>query len=805
MKKVLFALFSITIFLSTLFLFNLKLGVLPPAGKFLSPYSGFWQNNMQAERIPDYIEVTSLNDTIKVFFDKNGAGVPHIFTKNDYSLYFAQGYITARDRLWQMEFQSIVASGRLSEFVGKDMIELDKFMRKIDLPASAERATEEMMKNKELADILIAYSEGVNAYIDQLTNKTLPVEYKILDYEPEHWKPVKTALLLKLMALDLTGYNKEMQTTIAHNNLPEKIFRFLYPSQKYYTEPIVKSDRKIKLDTVTNSVNYKYTSSGYNSTDNYIGSNNWAVAPKKTKSGNAILCNDPHLGLQLPSLWYELQLNSPGVNVYGASLPGAPGIIIGFNEKISWGVTNAGSDVMDWFEIEFTDSTRTKYNYNGMELPVKRKVEVYKVRGSDDVVDTILYTHHGPVSYLPGENPYKASYPVGCALRWTAHDPSLEALTFIKLNRAKNYNDFVVALNEYDCPGQNFIYADVEGNIAYRHQGKFPKRKFEQGRFINNGADSTSEWRTYIPFNDLPSQFNPARGFVSSANQAAINKESYPYYLGDTHAGFERGKRINDILRANNHIDKEFMTKMQLDNYNLYSEKLLPIVLGSLSVNNLNKNELVVHKILSEWKYNYDANEKAPHIFELLLDNIEKVLLADDITIDSTLQLFSASRDVTLKILEENNAYYIDNINTNTVEDIHTIVDTAFKQTVNELLAEHENIDSLPTWGAFRGTDIKHVAKIPGFNIGNLVTGGNYTCINATNKHFGPSWRMIVEMGNPVTAYTVYPGGQSGNPGSEHYSDKIENWRTGKYYKVDFLYSEPDATTINNYNRMLLK
>ncbi|GJQ63324.1 MAG: beta-lactam antibiotic acylase [Melioribacteraceae bacterium] len=780
------------IILSTILFYsgNNKIGIIPPLGKFLNPYSGFWQNDNDFD-IPA-LPAQHLNSKVEVFFDDRM--VPHIFAENDHDLYFTQGFVTAYHRLWQMEFQTLAASGRLSEFLGPALLEYDKFNRKIGIPDAAEKTANVMMQHPEYSKILSAFTEGVNSYISSLSHTDLPFEYKLLDYEPELWKPLKTALLSKMMAWDLTGRNNEKFRTIASNVLSEENLNYMYPIVSPFIEPIIPDQEidkiKFRNEDIPQIPLTKINS--YPDESYYPGSNNWAVSGTKTKSGKPILCNDPHLGLSLPSVWYEIQLHTPEQNVYGVTLPGSPGVIIGFNENISWGVTNAGSDVFDWYLMKFTDSAKTNYEFNGSKLPVKYKKEIYKVKGRTDVVDSVLYTHLGPVPYLDSESPFYESFPQNCAMRWLAHDPSAEGLTFIKLNKAKNYDDFISALDFYTVPAQNFIFADKDGDIAIRHNGKFPIREHAQGRFISDGRNDKSTWEKFIPMNELPSMKNPERGFVSSANQDPVG-DSYPYYLGDGYATYERGKRINDLLRENDSIDIKYMKTMQGDSYNIFAERFLKLFFSHVTLDDTENNK-AVYDTLKNWQYTNASKLAAPIIFEYLLQSTSEEIWNDNITIDS-LNLAMPVRDVTLLTLEENNQSYIDNLTTPQEEDIKNILIMAFNKTCENIKSDLGSDLSKISWGKNRGTVIRHLARVPALGTNYLPTSGNYNTINATNYTHGPSWRMIVSLTDTIEAYGHYPGGQSGNPGSRFYNNFIDDWLDMKYYKLNFYYSKPSGNS----------
>ncbi|MEX2398166.1 MAG: penicillin acylase family protein, partial [Balneolales bacterium] len=351
------AIVSLTFTLVLIILLNQRIGSIPPLGKFLDPISGFWQNaELAYPSGEENISIHGLKEPVRIIFDDRG--VPHIFAENDHDLYLAQGFITARDRLWQMEFQTHAAGGRISEIVGKAGIEFDRFHRRIGMGYGARNVLKAMQANEQTWASVTAYSDGVNAYINSLGKSELPIEYKILDYEPELWSPIKTGLMVMNLANTLTG-SSDLEMTNTLDKLGPDLTKKLFPHDAPYFNPVLPEDTgwdfepKQAQQPDPGFVPQVMENAYHLEQEPGIGSNNWAVDGSKTESGSPMLANDPHLNLTLPSLWYEVQLHSPTVNVYGASLPGAPAVIIGHNEHIAWGVTNTGADVMDIYEIEF--------------------------------------------------------------------------------------------------------------------------------------------------------------------------------------------------------------------------------------------------------------------------------------------------------------------------------------------------------------------------------------------------------------------------------------------------------------------
>jgi penicillin amidase len=516
------------------------------------------------------------------------------------------------------------------------------------------------------------------------------------------------------------------------------------------------------------------------------GSNNWAVSGKKTQSGFPMLCNDPHLALRLPSIWYEIQLSAPNLNTYGVSLPGAPGIILGFNEKIAWAMTNAGSDVLDWYKITFKDESREEYLYDGDWHKTKFRAEEIKIRGRKSVIEKVCYTHHGPVVSPAGEESRGGQFPQGAAMRWIAHNPSQTIMTFYLLNKAKSYEDFLAAIRIYDCPAMNFVYADAEGNIAVWHEGKYPLRPKGQGRLILDGTLPGDEWTEWIPREHLPHAKNPERGFVSSANQNATDP-SYPYYLGWDYATFERGARVNELLAAGSDLAPEDMIKMQCDSLSVRARMALPRLLPLINGQSLSDEEKRILEELKDWDFQFLAGSAAATISNAFWLEISERIWKDDLTRDKE-TLLMPRPDVTLNlILNEPESPFIDDKTTPEKETLADLALQAFKATCKKLQESLGPFGPAWTWGKARGTELRHLARIPGFGTPRLETDGGPGIVNATNRDFGPSWRMTVALGPEVRAWGIYPGGQSGNPGSRFYDNAVEDWVKGRVYEILFL------------------
>ncbi len=785
--KLLKFLISLVLTFAIFYALNTKFGSIPPIGKFLSPSQGIWQNETN-ESTTGNIQMDGLLDKVTVHYDVHL--IPHLFAQNDLDLYKAQGYITAKHRLWQMEFQTYASAGRLSEIIGEKALNYDRQERRRGMGFGADNAMEKMKDDPEVLSFLEAYRDGVNSYIKHLQPKDYPVEYKLLDYQPELWTTKKTALLLMYMTKMLAGGDSDLEYTNALRLFGKERFDLLYPDFFDVNDPVIPKEHDwstlvnaeqtpipesiFPLDSITETMDKPHPNNG---------SNNWAVSGDKSYSGHPILANDPHLGLNLPSIWFVMQLATPKHNAFGATLPGALGIISGFNKYIAWGETNATRDVLDWYKIELKDDTRTQYKYGTQWKNTSVRVEEIKIRNQKSYLDSVIYTHYGPVSY--DKNFKGKGNKVGYAMKWVGHIGGNNQRTFLGLNNAKNYNDYLAALKHYVAPAQNFVFASTEGDIALWIQGTFPNKWKSQGKFLMDGNNPDNEWQSFIPQENNAHTKNPKRGFVSSANQHPVDK-SYPYYVFNDGYETYRNRVINNFFRSKDKFNIQDFKDLQTNNFNLKASELLPYIFNHMDTSKLNSEEKEVYNQIKSWDYNTDINQKAPSIwaswwpkiFNLTWDEFE----LDSVALDKP---FTYQTIYMLKNYPDD--AFMDIKNTPEKETAKDLFLIAFKETAKDLLAWKSKHGEY-LWKDYKATFVGHLLQaLPAFSRFNIPIGGDSNTVNAASKNHGPSWRMIVELTSPPTALGIYPGGQSGNPGSKYYDNFIDEWAAGEYYKLLFM------------------
>ncbi len=775
------------------YVFNTRIGPAPAFGQFLSPQHGFWQNAEAVDHdFNEEINITSLKENASVYLDERL--VPHVVAENDADAYFIQGYLHAKFRLWQMEFSTHAAAGRISEIIGERAVNFDREQRRIGMVYAAENMLKEMEANEFTRLSTEQYTAGINAYIESLSESELPIEYKILGYKPEKWGNLKTALFIKQMTKTLAYSVDDLPLTALKNVFSDEQMQILFPQLQDSLDPISPKGTLFEKASFTPIAPGKADSVYLHKKDSSLkmafleqpskdnGSNNWAVSGVKTKSGSPILCNDPHLDLTLPAIWYEMQITTNTMNAYGVSFPGIPGIVIGFNDSIAFGFTNAGRDVRDFYEIQFKDAGKKQYLFNSEWKEAVQRVEEIRIKGKTSLFDTVAYTVFGPVTYDERfSTPLTNGKAIAC--RWIAHDPSNELLMWHYLDRAKNYDDYYNALQYFTVPAQNMIFASKRGDIAIWQKGIFPARWNRQGIYVMPGVESSYMWQGMIPAAENPHQVNPERGFVSSANQRPVDG-TYPYFIPGGYDVY-RGLQINRNLTKMNGIVPEDMMRLQNDTYNAFAEVTTKLMLKYTDVSRLSTDESRFFELIRNWNLRNEVDSKAATVFQVWYDSLENAVWKDEFLQKDTMVYAWPSENTLVDALARDSAFsFADNINTSQKETVADVFVSSFKAAAKALLLmEKEN---KLEWATHKNTTVYHMLRdaVMPFAKQGLKIGGGKHIINATQHSHGPSWRMIVHLTEETEAYVVYPGGQVGNPGSKYYDQFIDTWAKGQYYKA---------------------
>jgi penicillin amidase len=773
---------------------NTKIGPVPPLGKFLSPGHGVWKNAEAKEHsFSERLIYPQLLAPANVYFDERL--VPHVFAQNSHDLYFIQGFLAAKFRLWQMEFQTHAAAGRLCEVLGEKigtanvLQASDRKFRRLGLMWAAEKNLRALQNDDSTTAGLNAYADGVNSFLQTLAPEDYPIEYKLLDYAPEKWTPLKSLLLMKYMAYDLANDGDDFEYTNLLKHVGILKFEKMFPIAADSLDPILPKGTPLALTTpvpkVPATVDSLYfagpDSAGiaYTTTQKHpdAGSNNWVVSGSRSASGRPILCNDPHLALSMPSLWYELQLNAPGQNLYGVCLQGVPGVLIGFNDSISWGLTNAMRDVMDFYEVRFKDSSLSDYWYDSAWRKTEWRTETIRIRDKADFSDKVPYTIWGPVMF---DGTYQSDFKNGktYALHWKAHEPDDAVGGVMALNRARNYEDYYAALQHVGTPGQNFVMASKTNTIAWWQHASFPAKWRRQGDFVMPGWDSSYRWQGNIAAADNLHMVNPERGFVSSANQLPADT-TYPFYMGGLHDVY-RGIAINRMLRRDTAATIDGMKTMQTSNYNVFAEMAVPFLLSHVNTAALSNEAQELLPVVQQWNLRGDYGEAGMTVFLQWWNCFKDTVWNDDIKRPDGLATAKPYDQTLLEGVLRDSVYpFVDNKNTPAIETATDMVTAGLNRATLQL----KQMPAL-AWGKVKDTRIAHLLRIEPFSRLHLPIGGGSKMINATTSTNGPSWRMIVEMTDTIEAWGVYPGGQSGNPGSKFYDNFVNHWADGKYYRL---------------------
>ncbi len=790
------AIFFTVITLIVIYFLDRRTGNFPALGKLLSPGEGIWRN-AESRRTGNRVLLSMplLHEKVDIKYDS--LRIPHIFAKNEHDLYYAQGYVTAKDRLWQMDVQVRKASGTLSEILGNATLQQDLYYRRIGLLESATESLTKTMQSPELRTALEAYADGVNAYIRSLSDDQLPLEFKLLDYRPSDWKPVNSILMIKLFAETLAGTSDDYAMTNTMAALGTKATRELFPDTPLTREFAVPEGTKWDFipDSTPKRMLAVHTPVGnitpFRPHVEGIGSNCWVVSGSRTATGHPILANDPHLTLTYPSIWYQLQLSTEGQNVYGVSIPGIPCIVIGFNKQIGWGLTNVDADVLDWYSVQFRDAGRSEYLYDHRWLPTARRIERIRIRNSPDVLDTIVTTHYGPVIYEKDaianrKDVYNYEAPEGFAMKWVANDSSQELLTFYNLNKSRDYADFRKALTTFFSPAQNFLYVDNQ-HIGYVADGHYPIKDRSQGKFLLDGSIASNEWRGYVPMDRVPSALDPKQGFLFSANQSPTDA-SYPYYINWQFAGAERAARIHSRLAAMNDISSDDMARLQTDNFSVLAAEILDTLLGDLH-DRLPNDAFVMacRDSLRVWDRYYDPNSIGATLFTAWWNEFYNSVWEGDLGGDGLQRQFPSREKTVDLILHQPCSPWFDNKRTASKEERADISVLTFSQVVRQLHDEPGGLGKRLEWSRYKDARIDHLFHFPGLGSGYFESGGSSMAINALTRNFGPSWRMVVQAGANMKGTGIYPGGESGNAGSYYYDNFFPIWQSGATREFFFL------------------
>ncbi len=748
--------------------------------------------------LPDYnAEIMSdgVTETVEIIRDQYG--IPHIYAKNEQDLYFVTGYLTAQDRLWQMDLLRRVTTGRLSEIFGDDYIDVDMLLRALRIPEKSEMVLEST--GPDMLRALGSYAEGVNAYIQDKQN-SLPLEFGVLGYEPEPWEVIHSANLIGYMAWNLTmPWAIEMRLYRVFQEVGDSLFKEFLPT---WTEAdaVVFPDLKADLFIEEGSFARLNTSLKQLGLSVFSGSNNWAVSADRAAAGMPIVCNDMHLELtRVPGIWCQMhQVVEDRLNVTGLILPGAPFMIVGHNDSIAWGMTNVMVDDMDFY-LETThpeDSNLYRFNGEWREMEV-REEKIVNSKG-DTAIRYNSFTHRGPVV-----NHFHRVRDRTISMQWIGNEYSNELRSIYLVNRASNWNEFRNAMSTFIAISQNVVYADVQGNIGLQTCAGVPLRERVM-HFVAPGDTDLYDWKGMLPFEELPYSYNPSSGYVSSANNQTTDS-TYPHYISYWFDLPYRIVRIRELLEAKEKLGIEDMKKIQADQVSVLSRKLLSALIPVLDTANLDPVEDRAKDLMKSWNADLERESGAALLAEQLYLDLIHVVIEDELPEE----LFKSYMEKDLlpsyvihKILENGGGLLCDDRGTDDrVESFADNLLAAFRLSVDRLGEQFGSDPGKWNWGDVHTITFSHpLASVPaldkafGLSRGPYPAGGSFHTVSSfsydLNKPFasnhGASHRNIFTPCDWDKSITVIPTGVSGIPASDHYCDQTGMYMNYEYHPEPF-------------------
>jgi penicillin G amidase len=680
---------------------------------------------------------------------RDSLGVPHISAGGWEDAIFLQGFVTAQDRLWQMDAMRRAAAGDLAEVFGTVGLEADREARRFRMRRIAE-AHYRTLPAAERA-VFAAYARGVNHFIETHRNR-LPLEFTLSGYEPRPWSAVDSILvgLQMYRTLTFSWRDKTQKQMMLAGGDPAKV-NFLFPSR---------------------------TGSEYQP-----GSNAWAISGKHTTSGKPILASDPHLEFNAPAVWYTVHLKAPGLNVTGVSLPGVPCVIIGHNERIAWGMTNLYYDVQDLY-METLDPQTGRYRFRGQTEQARLEQEVIPVKGQRASTVVQLVTRHGPVVFAD-RNRYMS-------LRWTAAEPGAFQFPFLDVDRARNWDEFTAALKRFPGPGQNFVYADVDGNIGYHATGLLPIRRNYEGDVPVDGSSGDFEWDGFIPFEQLPASYNPESGMIVSANQNPFPAD-YPYRVHGGFAPHYRSRQIRDLLLRHDGWKPAGMLAIQKDVYSAFSNYLAHRVVLACDRRHVTNPELIdAIAVLRAWNGQMEKDLAAPMVVSLVYQHLRREVANVASPGKGDIYDMQAAPAVLQQIVESGAGGWFKDLDETLVRCLSDGVAEGSRSQganvsrwrygrYNELTIKHPIGNEIPVLGRF-------------FNIGPIEMSGSSTTVKQTTRRLGPSMRFVADLSNWDQSLHNLTIGESGQILSSHYKDQWDAYYAGTSFPMQFDHVDAKST-----------
>jgi len=754
-------------------------------------------------------KISGLKNDVRIIRDLYG--IPHIYGGTVEDVICALGYVHAEDRMWQMDMFRRMSQGRMAELLGESAFEQDVFCRTLGFKRVAEKCLDAMEEDSPSRRCLVAYARGINSYVAKLLPDELPVYFKRLGYTMEPWSPVDTLAFLRYVAWLLCGsFDDLWLLTVAEKFGADGIDQ-LFPHDRPYEIPIVPDKKLTKrrefhsevpenvaglTDAARDILDRARRTGFWQRLNGGAGSNNWAVDGTKSATGKPILCNDPHMEFSLPSVWYLAHLVADDLNVAGGTFPGIPGVLVGRNDHIAWGLTNTQADVVDYFYEKVHPKDPSKYRYGLRWCRFETVEEEFAIRGAGTRTVPIELSAHGPVMTHVGQT---------VTMQWVGHQPSDEIRVFLEINRAKNFDDFLNALKNLCVPAQNFAYADTDGNIGIIPAGTFPIRKRGFGRVPHDGASGQFDWWGFIPFAKLRYLHNPECHYVASANQRPVG-HSYPYYLGwQWDAGY-RARRIDLLLAANELVSVEDMRRFQLDIHDPAAETFLPTLFAAFAEEKPDELTQKALGLVKVWDCKATPDSVAATIwmawFSVLRDEIWGRVWRDAGATPEGGWGFADENawhppaEVLEHILKEQPDQAMPDIRSIPEGDaLDAILRNTFREALRQLVIKAGEDMHAWKWAEFNKATFQSLARIEELSRTDVPIGGTVYTINPGGKmrdvKAGATLRFIADLDNTDEVLAIYPGGQSEDGSSAHYADLIDRWAAGEYIALA-RYGNPD-------------
>jgi penicillin amidase len=787
--------------------------------------AGWWLVHRSLSELDGTLTIPELKEPVTV--DRDRWGIPWIRANSLEDLETAQGYVVAQDRLWQMDVLRRAAAGELSEIFGKIALPLDRENRTLGLRLACDDAAKRMDPETQL--VVEAYARGVNRYIEDHRGR-LPLEFRLLRYGPRPWTPTDTFLISSYMWKTLTTtwkakLNRARLTAIVGPEKARDLFVVDSPLDHYIvgetsspgtpggTARAPNSDKLYLTDSLFVPaslqawVDARALLAPFDGEPSEItGSNNFVVNGSHTASGKPLLANDTHLGLNIPDIWYLLHVTAPGWNVQGFALPGAPLVIIGHNNRIAWGFTNSNAEVQDLYVETFNPTDPLEYRVNGAWMKAQLRKELIHVKGQPDEVLDVVVTRHGPIIRRDEASGGGRAY----ALRWTLTEPAGMDFAYPLLGRANNWIEFLDVMRHISGPGQNTVFADVDGNLGFALAARIPLRKTGDGALPVPGDTDDYEWTGYIPFDDLPKTINPPAGIIATANARTVGP-GYKYFLSDRWAGPSRTERIYELLTGRTDLRPSDFNAVQNDIVSLPDKFLAQQLLNASQTRQpADSRARDILSRLSSWDGRAASGSVETSFLEytrhMLMKNLLRPYVGENTTSYELWEPDSEYANIWWRdkiflenVLRHRSAVWLPKDYTSYDELLMASADQAVEQISKR--AGTQNV-FLWNWGRLHPLEMDHPIGRSGIlqrllSIGPVESDGTVDTVKAMGHGHGPAMRFVADLSNFDNSLMEIATGESGQYGSPYYRDQFPEWFAGRGIPAPFSEAAEDRARVH--------